>query len=136
MEKASEMNKKLIGLETVNEQMSIFTDSIPIKKQLKILLKTIRTSKEMLMTGTSFLNTCYLSQDLNCLSSFMIFGYDFPDENKLFLENRNIRWAKKLPYFINYRSAFIAVGAGHLPGKNGLISLLRMQGYEVKPLKF
>ena len=28
---------------------------------------------------------------------------------------------------------FIAVGAGHLPGPNGLINLLRSKGYTVEP---
>lgn len=136
MNKASEMNKKLIGFESVNEQMSFFTDSISIKNQLKILLETIRTTKENLKMGTMYLNSCYLKQDLNCMSEFMIFGSKFPNENKIFLESRNIKWMQKIPSIINYNSSFIAVGAAHLPGKYGLINLLRLQGYEVKPLKF
>ena len=136
MEQAAELNKKLLGLETVNEQMSYFTDSISVKTQLKILLETIRTSDERLKLGTTYLNSCYLNQDLNCMFSFMIFGSNFPKENELFIVSRNKRWMQKLPSIINYNASFIAVGAGHLPGSNGLISLLRMQGYEVNPIKF
>ena len=33
------------------------------------------------------------------------------------------------------RPVTIAVGAGHLPGKNGVIELLRKEGYTVKPVK-
>ncbi|MBK7007834.1 MAG: TraB/GumN family protein [Saprospiraceae bacterium] len=29
-----------------------------------------------------------------------------------------------------------AVGAGHLAGSNGVIHLLRKEGYKVKPVKF
>ncbi|HAX47432.1 MAG TPA: TraB/GumN family protein [Ignavibacteria bacterium] len=133
---ARNQNKELKGLETVTEQMSIFMDSIPIKTQLQILMETIRTSPEKLALGTTSLNICYLRQDVSCMSSIMIFGHNFPEENRLFLERRNLKWMKKLPSAINYKSTMIAVGAGHLPGTYGLINLLRIQGYEVKPIKF
>ena len=32
------------------------------------------------------------------------------------------------------KSCFIAVGAGHLAGENGLINLLKKQGYTVEPI--
>jgi uncharacterized protein YbaP (TraB family) len=32
-------------------------------------------------------------------------------------------------------SVFIAVGAGHLVGEMGLISLLRKEGYTVRPIE-
>jgi uncharacterized protein YbaP (TraB family) len=32
-------------------------------------------------------------------------------------------------------SEFVAVGAGHLVGEEGLISLLKKQGYTVEPLE-
>ena len=37
--------------------------------------------------------------------------------------------------FIVEKSLLIAVGAGHLPGKEGCINLLRLQGYKVTPVK-
>ena len=33
------------------------------------------------------------------------------------------------------KSLMIAVGAGHLPGENGVISLLRKAGYIVTPME-
>jgi uncharacterized protein len=38
-----------------------------------------------------------------------------------------------LPYLEN-NSVFVAVGALHLPGEDGLLGLLRKSGYELKPL--
>jgi hypothetical protein len=32
------------------------------------------------------------------------------------------------------KSCFVAVGAGHLGGENGLINLLKKQGYSVEPI--
>jgi uncharacterized protein YbaP (TraB family) len=34
------------------------------------------------------------------------------------------------------KSVIIAVGAGHLAGENGVIKLLRKEGYIVKPVKY
>lgn len=34
------------------------------------------------------------------------------------------------------KPSFFAVGAGHLGGTQGLINLLRKEGYRVTPLKF
>ncbi|MEL6561277.1 MAG: TraB/GumN family protein [Bacteroidota bacterium] len=33
------------------------------------------------------------------------------------------------------KSTFYGVGAGHLPGENGVISLLKKAGYQVTPVK-
>lgn len=45
---------------------------------------------------------------------------------------RNQTWAKKLPTLIETAPSFIAVGALHLPGEEGLINLLRAQGYQIE----
>jgi len=50
------------------------------------------------------------------------------------LNNRNKNWVKKLKTIMHERPVTIAVGAGHLPGKNGVIELLRKEGYTVKPV--
>ena len=36
---------------------------------------------------------------------------------------------------MDQKPVFFAVGAGHLWGENGLISLLRKEGYTVEPLR-
>ncbi len=136
MTEANKRNKELAGLETMEEQISYFMDSISINSQLAILLSTIRIKREEMDLAKNTLDTCYLSQDLSCMSTFGIFGSRFRNENSLFLENRNLLWMKKLPSYINYKSAVIAVGAGHLPGEYGLLNLLKKQGYTVKPVRF
>ena len=51
------------------------------------------------------------------------------------LDNRNNKWIAKLAPVLNQGNAFIAVGALHLPGKEGLISLLSAEGYKLTPVK-
>ncbi|HEX2607399.1 MAG TPA: TraB/GumN family protein, partial [Flavisolibacter sp.] len=53
----------------------------------------------------------------------------------LLLYNRNANWAKKLDGLLEQNSLVVAVGAGHLPGEKGVISLLRKAGYKVEPVK-
>jgi uncharacterized protein YbaP (TraB family) len=52
----------------------------------------------------------------------------------ILLFDRNRRWAQDMPKLMAGQSLLFAVGAGHLPGDQGVINLLRKMGYNVKPL--
>lgn len=52
----------------------------------------------------------------------------------LLLNDRNKNWVGQLKNIMKNESVFVAVGAGHLVGKKGLIGLLRKEGYTLKPL--
>ncbi|MDE6062759.1 MAG: TraB/GumN family protein [Duncaniella sp.] len=51
------------------------------------------------------------------------------------LNKRNANWVRMMAGLLPTASILIAVGAGHLPGEKGLISLLRKEGYTVKPVE-
>lgn len=51
------------------------------------------------------------------------------------LKQRNQNWLSKIITMLPTNSHTIAVGAAHLAGENGLIALLRQQGYQVVPIK-
>jgi uncharacterized protein YbaP (TraB family) len=56
-------------------------------------------------------------------------------ENGLSLvEWRNINWMKQLPQLMGNRT-FVAVGAAHLYGKNGVINLLKQEGFTCTPVE-
>lgn len=55
-----------------------------------------------------------------------------PAMQELLLDSRNRRWAKKLAPVLERGGAFVAVGAGHLPGEQGLVTLLRERGFIVE----
>jgi len=46
---------------------------------------------------------------------------------------RNRNWVNKLQEIMPQQSLLVAVGAGHLLGEQGLITLLRNAGYTVEP---
>ena len=51
------------------------------------------------------------------------------------LDERNLSWIPKLEVAFKEKPTFVAVGAGHLGGKKGVLSLLRKKGYQVNPVK-
>lgn len=51
------------------------------------------------------------------------------------LYDRNLKWMDHIPQLISEKPSFIAVGVRHLPGKDGLIDLLRRKGYTVESVK-
>lgn len=53
---------------------------------------------------------------------------------KHLISDRNQLMAKRAVPVIEKGNAFIAVGALHLPGEDGMIELLRAKGYQVTPL--
>ena len=136
MEEAKKRGKRIEGLETMAYQMSVF-DSIPYKVQAKELLKSISTGEKETDGEKEFreMMKAYKEQNLEKLgemiskSSEGMMQYD-----DILLTNRNHNWVTKLNEILPGKSLVIAVGAGHLPGKNGLITLLRQAGYKVTPV--
>ena len=53
-------------------------------------------------------------------------------QKEIFLDQRNRRWSEILPRFFKSGDAFVAVGLGHLVGDQGLLELLRQQGFQVR----
>jgi uncharacterized protein YbaP (TraB family) len=134
---AKENNKRVEGLESMSYQMGIF-DSIPYKLQAEQLLKYITTEGSDALADKQFeeMMDAYKKQDLQKL-------YDFIGKNgdgleayeDMLLYHRNRNWVYKLKTLMAERSLTIAVGAGHLAGEKGVISLLRKEGYTLRPVK-
>ncbi len=118
------------GLESIDYQLSVF-DSIPYEDQADMLVESIKMGNE----GDDQLQQMievYKAQDLEGMAS--MFSDETVGDMDILLNNRNKNW---IPIMINYMSekpTFFAVGAGHLVGDLGVISLLRKQGYTVTPI--
>jgi len=132
--KAKEQNKKILPLETIDEQMFMLFGSMSLKRQAEVLvkdLKEIQKSKEDMKN----LNSYYLTGDLVGIESLSNMSCNWtPEEVKVLIDNRNLNWAKKLPTMLKEQSCFIAVGAMHLVGETGLIKQLKAAGYKVEPV--
>ncbi|UYV38123.1 TraB/GumN family protein [Rhodobacteraceae bacterium D3-12] len=60
---------------------------------------------------------------------------DFDKFERMFLTDRNTGWAELLDTQTAGKSVFVAVGAGHLPGKIGLLHMLETRGFAIKRLQ-
>lgn len=131
-EKAQADETPILELETVEFQMSIF-DNIPLEEQVGWLWDMVSAIEEV---GAQFdeLSSAYLNEDLDALLVLMKEDAQFADHYETLLNERNRNWVAPISEQIHQQSTFIAVGAGHLPGENGVVELLRDAGYTVEPL--
>ncbi len=131
---AKSQKKELYGLESVEFQVSIF-DNIKNEDVTKMLLemadKHTSNRKDMLDMVQHYKN-----QDLGKLQEDMAKGMKgYEGYEKSFLEDRNKDWIPKIGKMSKEKSTFFAVGAGHLGGENGLLNLLKKEGYTIKAVE-
>lgn len=124
-------NKKTVStFESMQEQMDILFGHESVEKQAEQLVEFIKSKDEMIKSQVELTNM-YLQQDLSGMyEMFTKYAKQFGDADYL-LDDRNIKWMEKLPSLLSTGDQFIAVGAMHFVGKNGLIKLLREKGYTV-----
>lgn len=128
---AKESGLTVNGLETIPEQMALF-DSIPNTEQATSLVKTLKErdkSREMMQQ----LIVAYRKGDVQALHDLISSTPEMENYTDLLLYNRNRKWVPILNEQMQKGPAFIAVGGGHLGGTNGVIDLLRKEGYTVNP---
>lgn len=126
-------HKKVFGLETVEDQAKVLFGSDLIR-QKEMLIKSVKEVNKI-KKGTQKLHQYYITQNLKKLAKMFTSSKDFTAaEMDGLLKNRNDKWMAQLPKMMQNQSLFIAVGAGHLIGKDGLIKGLRAQGYTLNPV--
>ncbi len=125
--------KETRGLETLEYQASLF-DSIPYEKQAKELVNYIDSMDYYSKSSQETLDV-YRKQDLRRMDSLIKKSDPGMDEYMdILVYRRNRNWVKQMPGIMEGKTILFAVGAGHLPGDQGVINLLRKQGYKVEPL--
>ncbi|WBU90865.1 TraB/GumN family protein [Cellulophaga omnivescoria] len=90
--------------------------------------------KKMQQKGMDFLlQDAYRERNINLIDSLDSGIYtNHYLKNMLYIRNQNM--VNKLDTLLKTNKVFTGIGAAHLPGDNGVISLLRSKGYTVKPL--
>lgn len=123
------------GLETIEEQLGIM-DGLTPGDQVALLKQAIDDSAEI----SKFVETIkryYLARDLGGMFAWMkrqTAGTD-PQLVRLFEERminaRNRTMATRMAPLLDSGGAFVAIGAAHLPGKDGVLSLLARNGFKL-----
>jgi len=53
---------------------------------------------------------------------------------KVYYDDRQKVWTETIDMLVHKNPTFIAVGAAHLPGDQGLLQLLRQEGFTLNPI--
>jgi uncharacterized protein len=136
MSLAKEQKKEVLGLEAAENQIAAL-DKLGLQKQADAMLEMV-SEKEWAKGKTDMkrLISDYKNQDVDALykdvSEVSQYGKDF---EKALLEDRNKSWIPVIKKASTEKSTFFAFGSGHLGGENGVIKLLRKEGFSVKAVK-
>lgn len=124
--------QKTIGLETVESQLALF-DSLPMSSQITLIMTEL-ADLENVEAHFNRLQENYLQNDVEAIHDALMKDIQDPYFNLKFIDERNASWVEKIMPMTAIQTVLFAVGSGHLGGENGLLSLLRKQGYSVKPI--
>lgn len=134
---AAAAGKQVKGLETLAEQAKAMSD-LPIELHLKSLMQTLELGDKINDINET-MTDLYLAGNIGAIMPML--KNNAPDqtltdadtsafEQRIILDRNKVMAERSLP-ILEKGNAFIAVGALHLVGDEGLVALLRKQGFTV-----
>jgi uncharacterized protein YbaP (TraB family) len=140
VEVARERNLRVLSLEGVEEQISVF-DRIPLDTQVALLKHALDHRDELAALVEPTIRA-WMNRDLAGIYIASTRAAErYPEVaghyRILFqrvVENRSIVMAHRLFMPLREGGAFVAVGANHLYGTGGMLALIEKQGYRVERL--
>lgn len=141
---ALERGKALKGLETLKEQLAVLS-GLPLDMQAVLLADTAALGT-VLNDATTTMTELYLEGKVGMIMPLLQSATVDPnaDEDRTgvyakfeqdLIQSRNHTMAERARPMLNKGNAFVAVGALHLPGEEGLVQLLRNDGYTVTAIR-
>lgn len=125
--------KTVMGLENIEEQMKALYSQFTMERQVELLMDMVNT-RDKVAADMLRMNTSYRQQNLDELTKLMYESKFSKSEMDVLLKNRNAHWIAQLPALMKQGPVFVAVGALHLSGTDGLVAMLRAAGYTVEPI--
>ncbi|MEM5492603.1 TraB/GumN family protein [Hoeflea sp. AS16] len=134
--------KQLLGLESIGEQMAAMAD-LPMEFHIRGLVETIKLA-DLMPDIMATMTDLYLKGEIAQIMPLIlaagpqdvaedIDGYAQFEER--IVRMRNHVMAERAAPVLDAGNAFIAVGALHLPGEEGVVALLQDAGYTVSPVR-
>ena len=127
---AKSAGKQTTGIETAIEQMSYY-GQIPMDVQADMLYELVMKSANFRRKFNQ-MKTDYLDMNIVALYKSSKKGNKFI--KKVLVYRRNDLMSNRIPQLVENQSAFIALGAGHLAGRRGILKQLKDRGFVVKPV--
>jgi len=127
---AHKQGKWVGGIEDVSDQFAIKDE---LGKDINIADYLDDDNEEKKKSYLERMISIYADQDLEQLD-LLVSGSQSKKSNDLLLVNRNIKMAYRMDSLAHVRSSFFAVGAAHLKGETGLITLLQAKGFSITPV--
>jgi uncharacterized protein YbaP (TraB family) len=127
------LGKRVTGVENFQESEKLVMEAYRdmIKDQNK---KRRSYDFEGMMNNSKKIEDAYRNGDLDVLDSLeslTIYSDAFQEK---FLYKRNLIQANAIDSILKKSSLFVGVGAAHLPGRRGVIEMLRDRGYRLRPV--
>lgn len=135
---ALEQGKSVHGLETVQEQLHVF-EALSEADQVLLLQDAVDNFSGLDAMHAALLDA-YRQRDLAGLMALSEASMQAGDQQlaaefqQRLVVDRNHRMAERMQVYLRQGRVFIAVGALHLPGEEGLLELLEQQGFTVRRL--
>lgn len=129
---AKKLGKKTTGVEDFLTTEKLVLEAYADMANEK---KPNTTSVEIPLDLDKKIEDAYRHGDLDLLDSLEIISIKSEAFRNKFLIARNEIQANSMDTILKKNSLFAAVGAAHLPGKKGIIEILRSKGYHLRPVK-
>lgn len=136
---ARELDKSLHGLETLDQHLGAL-EQLPLEDQRKLLQQMVGEYGGMAAVIEQ-MHQAYLQQDLQRIQQInddMLTHGDQRLAKKLMQQmvfDRNVRMAASMQELFARQVSFVAIGALHLPGKQGVLHLLHRRGFVLEPVR-
>lgn len=125
---------KFVGLSSIEEEIKAF-EQFPIEDQVEALKYTVNNFDQHLKDYDNMVNAYLKEQNL----------YEVKDETfkatnksqafkKVYYDDRTKAWLPQIKKQIKAKPTFLALGAPYLIGENGLIDMLKTEGFSVEPV--
>ncbi|WP_296807640.1 TraB/GumN family protein [Thiocapsa sp.] len=127
--------KRVEGLETMTEQLAVF-DTLSETDQINLLRETLATRDQLPLIFEA-LTAAYVERDIDELQNLseQHLAESDPRLAALFqevvIDSRNHRMVERMAPLLAEGGWFIAIGALHLPGDQGVVTLLRKRDHNV-----
>ncbi|MGB4839835.1 MAG: TraB/GumN family protein [Saprospiraceae bacterium] len=128
---ATESGKEMMGVESFEDQLRVLKN-IPLDFQVKSFRSTIKNIKSF-KSKLKKLNTLYAKGDIKQI--FRMSKKSMGKIRKMMIYDRNEHMSARILEITANKPAFIALGAAHLVGKKGVLSLLKKEGFTFRMMR-